>query len=101
MTVEADGAYRELDFLSGGTTDCAYLSLRLALTELLFGKEAPPLIFDEAFASTDDERTAAALSMLASSKGQTLLFTCRSREGELLAEIDGGNASFSLLKLQI
>ncbi len=86
MTIEAEGAYREVGYLSGGTSDCAYLSLRIALSDLLYEKEMTPLIFDEVFAETDDERTTAALTMLSSSGKQVILFTCRKREGELIAE---------------
>ena len=81
VTVPADGAYRELELMSGGTVDATYLSLRLALVKLLFRRETPPLIFDEAFSRMDDDRTRALLSMITGM--QSLILTCQRREGEL------------------
>ncbi len=91
LTVDADGAFRELEYMSEGTADAAYLSLRLALCRLLYRKTMPPIIFDEAFARLDDERAAAAMSILMGRNGaavpQSILFTCQKREGRLLTEL--------------
>ena len=72
-----------LEQFSAGTRDLAYLSLRLALVDLLFVKEKPPLLLDETLAYQDAERTRLALALLAreGERGvQTLLFTCRGEE---------------------
>ncbi len=81
----AENGVRSLEHLSAGTRDLAYISLRLALVDLLYKREKPPLVFDESFAHQDKDRTALALKLL-SSEGergiQSLLFTCRSYEAQ-------------------
>ena len=72
---------RDWQFLSSGTTDQAYLSLRLALTTLIEDeKDTLPVVIDDALAQYDDSRTAAALKYLVqfSKEHQLLLFTCHS-----------------------
>ena len=76
--------------MSAGTRDSAYLSLRLALLEVIFENETPFLAVDEALAQLDDRRASAALRLLASyceNGGQCILFTCHSREEKLLEDI--------------
>ena len=66
-------------YLSGGTADAAYFSLRLALAELITGEEPLPLLLDDPFVQYDTKRRAAAedvLKRLGASR-QILLFTCR------------------------
>ena len=67
---------RELDYLSSGTQDQAYLSLRLALSSLI--DEHLPIILDDALAQYDDTRAAKAIEFLNgySQKGQVIMFTC-------------------------
>ncbi len=81
----AENGVRSLEHLSAGTRDLAYISLRLALVDLLYKREKPPLVFDESFAHQDKDRTALALKLL-SSEGergiQSLLFTCRNYEAQ-------------------
>ncbi len=72
----------ELDYLSAGTKDIAYLALRLALVKALYSAAArPPVIFDESLAFLDESRVGAAVKMLENSGLQTFLFTCRTLEG--------------------
>ncbi len=69
----------ELDYLSSGTADQAYLSLRLALSHLLTEENgALPIILDDALAQYDDSRTKTALGFLKkySENGQIIMFTC-------------------------
>lgn len=74
----------ELDYLSAGTKDMAYIALRLALVKALFKENmTPPVIFDESLASLDEERVAKAIRILESNDIQSFLFTCRSLEGSL------------------
>lgn len=90
---EKDGV-REIELLSSGTKDSAYLSLRLSLLEVIFKNGHPFLVLDEALARLDDKRAAAALRMLASyceAGGQCLLFTCHTREEKLLSGISDAN----------
>lgn len=69
---------RSPDELSQGTQDLIYLSLRLALSELLFPGEPVPLILDEPSAHLDPERHGrllAALQKIAASR-QVVVLTC-------------------------
>lgn len=85
VTVNADGAYRELEYMSGGTADAVYLALRLALVRVLYKSTIPPMMFDEAFAHMDNERAASLVKMLCSGGSiQALVFTCQGREGNVL-----------------
>ena len=70
--------------LSAGTSDQLYLSLRLAIVELVLPeKNACPLILDDALSNFDDTRAQLALDYLKELAGtrQILLFTCHGREG--------------------
>lgn len=69
---------RELGFLSSGTADQAYLSLRLAVSQLICEGEALPIMLDDALAQYDDERAKTALEFLAeyASASQVIMFTC-------------------------
>ena len=85
LSISADGAYRSLDSMSGGTTDAAYLSLRLSLVRLLFRRELPTLIFDESFSQMDDARALAMLSLLhGEGEPQALILSCQGRESRLM-----------------
>lgn len=53
-----------VDVLSQGTKDQLYLSVRIALSELLSGDKNPPLLFDEAFYTFDEERLKEAMGIL-------------------------------------
>lgn len=88
------GILREAAFLSRGTKDVAYLSLRVALCEVLF-KEKPALILDETFAYIDDERIKAVLSVLEklSNEYQIFIFTCHEREKVLLSKLSGATVT--------
>lgn len=87
-SAESVGGIHPSEAFSGGTKDALYLSLRLALTDLLSGKEPMPILLDEALAQLDDKRATALLTILlhrAEEGGQqSLLFTCHSREERLL-----------------
>ncbi len=74
--------------LSAGARDQLYLAVRLAISEFLSrGKEPLPLLLDDVFATSDDERLRAGMRALIESFGaghQLLLTTChRSRVNEL------------------
>ena len=60
--------------------------MRLELLDLLCGENRVPVIFDDSFTQLDDERTARLLSYLLEDKQrQILLFSCHSREREMLS----------------
>lgn len=70
---------KEIDYLSSGTADQAYLSLRLAICELMAQTDDRlPVLLDDALAQYDDTRTKTALEFLNeySKDGQIIMFTC-------------------------
>ncbi len=87
---------RESAFLSVGALDQLYLALRLAICELALPEEqrhSCPLILDDALTNFDDERCALALELLRemSHERQILLFTCHSREAQLMKQYEDVN----------
>ena len=94
MTFETEGKTRDAAYLSAGTSDIAYISLRCALLSVLFQSDAPPAVYDESFARVDEARLSRILSLLsaASDRGsQSLVFTCRTLEGSIAEKLDGVN----------
>ena len=76
---------REILWRSDGTMDQLYLALRLAVAEELIPDA--PLVLDDAFVRFDDNRLEEALKILEEMAHckQVILFTCQSREKEILA----------------
>ncbi len=70
--------------VSGGTMQQIYFALRMAAGELLCKEEPLPVILDETFAMFDDERLEDVLIWLKKSGRQAILFTCQTREHEIL-----------------
>ncbi len=85
---------RSCDYLSAGTRDSAYLSLRLALADMLFGGCGVPILLDDAFVRMDDNRLRMMSGALneAAKKHQIFILTHGNREKEALADI---NAKYS------
>ncbi len=93
-----DGQVRTIDFLSGGTRDLAYIAVRMALVDMLFG-EKPPVLFDESFAHQDNLRARSMMKAIAhlSKEGyQSFVFTCRAREAALATELVKGAGVYTL-----
>ena len=84
-----DGVKREVGYLSAGTADAAYISLRCALARVLFSGDVPPLVYDESFARIDEGRLFEILSLLSRDDMQSHVFTCRTLEGELSKKLSG------------
>lgn len=81
ISVEKSGVFggKESAYLSAGTYDQAYLSLRLALSALIFeNAEGLPVLLDDALTQYDDKRAETALKYLKeySKDGQIIMFTC-------------------------
>ena len=80
LEAERSGSFtaHSIEYLSRGTIDQAYLSLRLAVTELITEKERLPIMLDDSLSQYDDERAYTALKFLNdySADTQTVLFTC-------------------------
>ena len=89
---------REIDYLSEGTKDLAYISLRLALVEVLYLKAKPPILFDESFARLDDTRLENTFSLIkdfSSSGSQVFVFTSQKRDREIMKKV--GESSHILI----
>ncbi len=80
-------ADRPLALLSQGTADQLYLSLRLAVADLVLpDPQGCPLVLDDALLAFDDSRLAVALDVLTqlAQTRQVFLFTCQHREFSFL-----------------
>ncbi len=87
IKIGRNGDYVLLERLSAGTIDQVYFALRMAVADLLMGKDKMPLLFDDSFALYDDTRVKAALAEIAQ-RSQVILFTCHKREQKLLEELN-------------
>lgn len=71
--------------LSNGANDQLYLSLRLAFINMIYKEIDFPVMLDDAFVQYDDNRTEKAIELLLNCKfKQLLIFTCQSREKDIL-----------------
>ncbi len=85
-----DGENKSVDYLSGGTRDLTYVSLRMALIDMLY-TEKPPVCYDESFAHQDNIRAKSmmeAIKHLSNEGYQSIIFTCRQRESNLAKDKD-------------
>ena len=95
---DGTGTLRDVDFLSGGTRDLAYVAVRCALVDMLY-RECPPLCFDETFAHQDNLRAHAMMKALVHLSGegyQSFVFTCRQREADMAKELLPTSGVYSL-----
>lgn len=81
ISVEKSGVFggKESAYLSAGAYDQAYLSLRLALSSLMFDNaDNLPVLLDDVLTQYDDNRAETAIKYLKeySEKGQVIMFTC-------------------------
>jgi DNA repair exonuclease SbcCD ATPase subunit len=78
--------------LSAGARDQLYLAVRIAVSEFLSrGRGALPLLFDDVFATSDDERARAGMRLLIealSAHHQIILVTCHRQRHEAFAAAD-------------
>ena len=83
---EGEDIMRGCLWRSDGTADQMYLALRLAVAEEL--TPHAPLILDDAFVRFDDGRLKEALNILnqTGEDMQVILFTCQSRERNIMEE---------------
>lgn len=82
VRIEEKAVPHSLHYYSMGTADAVYVSLRLALIDMLYARQKPTLVFDDSFANFDEGRAAEMLKLLGklSQKTQVLYFTCRDPE---------------------
>ena len=86
ITMSSGGFMHHLDAYSTGTKDAAYISLRLALLNVLSNGALPPVFMDETLAMIDDKRAHKVLEVLSrycENGGQCFLFSCHDREERL------------------
>ena len=76
-----------VDQVSFGTMQQVYFALRLASARLLSGGDKVPIILDEPFAMYDEKRLESALRILAGSSRQVILFSCQTRELDMLSKM--------------
>lgn len=88
LTYTGAGMTHAASTLSSGTQDIAYVSLRLALMNLIYPNRVPAF-FDDTFARVDDRRAFNIIGTLASLDRQTVVFTCHGRDAGY-AEQAGG-----------
>lgn len=91
------GEYVEAIKLSTGTIDQLYLALRLSMIDEL-SKENLPIILDESFAYSDNNRLKNMLQYLTSdlNNHQTIIFTCTDREQKMLEAM---NIAYNVIEL--
>lgn len=84
--------------LSGGTIDQFYFSARVMIADLVTGNNRLPLILDDSFVQYDSQRLKEVLKVLGDQARyrQVILFTCHSREIDILKEMKG---KFNLINL--
>jgi uncharacterized protein YhaN len=101
MCVTKDGREVGIEGLSDGTRDQLYLSLRLATLEQYFHTNPRiPWVLDDVLVHFDDERSTAALQVLAefARDNQVLFFTHHARTVELAKQhLDSASVAFHVL----
>ena len=73
--------------LSKGTIEQVYFALRMAAAEI-FCTEDMPILLDDVFTMYDEDRLAAALAWLVYNKKQVIIFTCNTREAEIVQKLN-------------
>lgn len=83
-----DDSFRSMNYLSAGSSDLAYISLRLALISTLCKRSVPPVIFDESFARMDDERLYGLFKVIAGycAEGHQVIVLTSQKRDALIAE---------------
>lgn len=89
--------YISAEQLSNGACEQLYLALRFAVARLFFSDIEVPILLDESFAYSDDERLKSVMSAVAEREnGQIIIFSCIGREAEVLKSL---GAAFNEIKL--
>ncbi|MBQ2236659.1 MAG: hypothetical protein II317_00915, partial [Clostridia bacterium] len=99
VTVEKANTFgtKEIDYLSSGTKDQVYLSMRLALAKLMSDKDLLPIFLDDSLDRYDDSRTVAALNFLKgfAKDSQIIMFTCHSFIADKARELNSNVVNIS------
>lgn len=73
--------------VSEGTAEQMYFAVRMAFVKLFYGERKMPILLDDTFGMYDNKRLENTLKWMGKQKMQILLFTCHTREEELLYEL--------------
>lgn len=86
VKIRENGQTKSMNDFSRGIREITLLCFRLALSELLYDKQIPFVIIDDAFVNFDEENFVRATNLLkkVSEQGQVIYFTCHKRTGNLL-----------------
>ncbi len=78
VTIDEFGKQREINTLSAGYKDLVGICLRLALIEVMYSEEVPPIIMDDPFINLDDAKLEEGRTFLKEIAGkyQIIYFTC-------------------------
>ncbi len=85
ISLQQNGQTKPLSAFSRGIREITLLCFRVALSQLLYGKDIPLLIVDDAFVNFDEQNFARATDLLKqlSQTTQLIYFTCHNRTGKL------------------
>lgn len=72
------GQLREISMMSRGYQDLIGICRRMAFLDAMYGKEKPPVFFDDPFAGLDEEKTEGGMSLLEeiADRYQVIYLTC-------------------------
>ncbi len=72
------GQLREISMMSRGHQDLIGICRRMAFLDAMYGKEKPPVFFDDPFAGLDEEKTEGGMSLLEeiADRYQVIYLTC-------------------------
>ncbi len=84
LKVQEAGALRPMEYQSAGQQDLFHFAERLAILDVLYKEEQPPLILDDPFVNLDTAKQQRAVDILKqlSEKRQVIYFTCHNVIGE-------------------
>ena len=85
ISLQENGQTKPLGAFSRGIKEITLLCFRIALAQLIYGKQTPLLIVDDAFVNFDEQNFARATTLLKqlSATTQIIYFTCHDRLGQL------------------
>lgn len=85
ISLQENGQTKPLSAFSRGIKEITLLCFRIALAELLYGKDIPLIIVDDAFVNFDEQNFQRATQLLKqlSKTTQVIYFTCHNRTGNL------------------
>lgn len=86
VSLREKGQTKSMNDFSRGIREITLLCFRIALSELLYDKQIPFIIVDDAFVNFDEENFVRATNLLKkiAERGQVVYFTCHKRLGNLL-----------------